>query len=84
MAITFDEFGNIVSSTPDTNDLGGTPASDDTSYDIDYAARVASMENDATATGSNEMETLNESFAGQTQSGKAQAPASNSVVNKTH
>jgi len=82
MAIETDELGNIISSTPDKNDLGGTPAGDDTSYDIDYASRVAAMESNATATGSNEMETLNESFAGQTQAGQAQKPAGNIVVDK--
>ena len=82
MAIVTDELGIIISSTPDNNNLGGTPAGDDANYDIDYAARVAAMENNATATGSNEMETLNESFAGQTQAGQAQKPAGNSVVDK--
>jgi hypothetical protein len=82
MTIETDELGIIISSTPDKNDLGGTPADGDISYDIDYAARVAAMENNATATGSNEMETLNESFAGQTQAGQAQKSAGNSVVDK--
>ena len=82
MAIETDELGNIISSTPDKNDLGATPAGDDNSYDIDYASRVAAMESNATATGSNEMETLNESFAGQTLAGQAQTPAGNSVVDK--
>ena len=82
MTIETDELGIIISSTPDNNNLGGTPGSEENSYDIDYAARVASMENNATATGSNEMETLNDSYAGQTQAGKAQTPAGNSVVDK--
>ena len=82
MAIIFGDFGEIISSTPDDNDLGGTPGGDDTNYDIDYAARVAAMENNATATGSDEVETINKSFAGQTQAGKAQSPAGNSVVDK--
>lgn len=83
MAITFDEFGNIVSSTPDNNDLGGTEGDGEYSYDANYAANYAAKENNATAIGSNEMETLNESYAGQTQAGKAQAPAGNTVVNKS-
>lgn len=82
MAIETDELGIIISSTPNSNDLGATPAGDDNSYDIDYAARVASMENNATATGSDETEIINKSFAGQTQAGKAQTPAGNSVVDK--
>jgi hypothetical protein len=82
MAIIFGDFGEIISSTPDDNDLGGTPSDGDNSYDIDYAARVAAMENNATATGSDEVETINKSFAGETQSGKAQSPAGNSVVDK--
>jgi hypothetical protein len=82
MAIETDELGNIISSTPDKNNLGGTPAGDDTSYDIDYAARVAAMENNATATGSDEIETINKSFAGKSPTGQAQTPAGNSVVDK--
>lgn len=82
MAITFDEFGNIVSSTPDNNDLGGTDGDGEYSYDKDYAANYAAKESNATATGSNEMETLNDSYAGQSQAGKAQKPAGNSVVDK--
>ena len=82
MAILTDQFGNIISSTPDNNDLGGTDGDGEYSYDKDYAANFAAKENNATATGSNEMETLNDSYAGQTQSGKAQKPAGNSVVDK--
>ena len=65
-----------------TTNLGGTPADGDNSYDIDYAARVAAMENNATATGSDEIETINKSFAGKTQTGQAQSPAGNEVVDK--
>ena len=82
MAILYGDYGEIISSTPDKNDLGATPANDDYRNEPDYAARVAAMESNATATGSNEMETLNESFAGQTQAGQAQKPAGNSVVDK--
>ena len=82
MTIETDELGIIISSTPDKNDLGGTPSDGDNSYDIDYAARVAAMESNATATGSDEIETINKSFAGQTQAGQAQTPAGNSVVDK--
>jgi hypothetical protein len=82
MAIVTDELGIIISSTPDNNNLGGTPAGDDTTYDKKEAINIASKENNATATGSSETETINKSFAGQTQSGKAQAPAGNSVVDK--
>lgn len=82
MPITYGEFGEIISSTPDSNDLGGTPADSDFWYDAGYASNLAAKENDATVTGSNEMETLNESFAGQTQAGKAQKTTGNSVVDK--
>jgi hypothetical protein len=82
MAIETDELGNIISSTPDKNDLGGTDGDGEYSYDKAYAANLTTKENNATATGSNEMETLNESYAGQTQTGKAQKPAGNSVVDK--
>lgn len=82
MAILTDQFGNIISSTPDDNDLGGTDGDGEYSYDKNYAVNFAAKENNATATGSNEMETLNDSYAGQTQSGKAQTPAGNSVVDK--
>ena len=82
MTIETDELGIIISSTPDKNELGATPAGDDSNYDIDYAARVAAMENNATATGSDEIETINKSFAGKTQTGQAQTPAGNEVVDK--
>ena len=64
------------------NNLGGTPGSEENNYDKTEAANIAAKENNATATGSNEMETLNNSYAGQTQAGKAQTPAGNSVVDK--
>lgn len=83
MPITYGEFGEIISSTPDNNDLGGTEGDGEYSYDANYAANYAAKTNDATSVGSNEMETLNESYAGQTQSGKAQAPAGNTVTNKS-
>jgi hypothetical protein len=83
MTIKTDELGIIISSTPDKNDLGGTPAGDDSNYDIDYATRVAAMENNATATGSDEIETINKSFAGKSPTGQAQTPAGNSVVDKS-
>jgi len=55
MAILTDQFGNIISSTPDSNDLGGTDGDGEYSYDKNYAANFAAKENNATATGSNEM-----------------------------
>ena len=82
MAILYGDYGEIISSTPDKNDLGGTDGDGEYSYDKAYAANLTTKENNATATGSNEMETLNESYAGQTQTGKAQKPAGNSVVDK--
>jgi len=82
MAIVTDELGNVISSTPDDNNLGGTPGGDDTSYDKKEAKNVAAKENNATATGSSETQTINKSFAGQTQAGNAQSPAGNEVVDK--
>jgi len=82
MAILYGDYGEIISSTPDKNDLGGTAGDGEYSYDKDYASRLSTKENNATATGSDEKETINKSFAGETQSGKAQTPAGNSVVDK--
>lgn len=82
MAIIYGDFGEIISSTPDNNNLGGTPSDSDFWYDPGYAANVAATENNPTASGSDSLEIANKSFAGQTQSGKAQAPAGNTVVDK--
>lgn len=40
MAITYDEFGNVISSTPDDNELGGTSADGDQSYDKAELAKL--------------------------------------------
>lgn len=79
MAITFDAFGNIISTDPDSNDLGGTAGDGEYSYDKEYAARLSAQENNATSVGSNEMETLNESYAGQTVAGAAQKSSTSTV-----
>ena len=81
MATIFGEFGEIISTDVDDNDLGGTAGDGEYSYDKDYAARLSNKENIATTIGSNEMETMNESFAGQTIAGAAQK-SSNSTVQK--
>lgn len=81
MATTFGPFGEIISTDPDPNDLGGTAGDGEYSYDKDYAARLSAKENQATVVGSNEMETLNESYAGQTISGAANK-SSTSVTKK--
>ena len=81
MATIFGEFGEIISTDVDDNDLGGTAGDGEYSYDKEYAARLSNKENNATVIGSNEMETMNESFAGQTVSGAAQK-SSNSTVQK--
>jgi hypothetical protein len=52
------------------NDLNGTPAGDDSQNNKIEAARLASTQGG----GNNEMETLNESFAGKTQAGEANVP----------
>ena len=82
MAILYGDYGEIISSTPDNNDLGGTDGDGEYSYDKNYAANYSTKENNATATGSDEKETINKSYAGQTQAGKAQTPAGNDVVDK--
>jgi hypothetical protein len=70
---------NIVSNNTNPNNLGGTPASDDSSYDKLEATRLANKSNLPTVYGSNETETLNESFAGKTTSGSADNTSNNSV-----
>jgi hypothetical protein len=82
MAIVTDEQGNVISSTPDGNDLGGTGGDEQKSYDKKEAKNVAAKENNATATGSDEKETINKSYAGKTPAGNAQSPAGNNVVDK--
>jgi hypothetical protein len=57
--------------TPNPNNLGGTPADGDLSYDPNAAAQNANKANLPTVTGSNEMETMNDSFAGKTQAGSS-------------
>jgi hypothetical protein len=77
MATTFGPFGEVL--TNNDNNLGGTDADGEYSYDKDYATRLSSTENTATVAGSNEMETMNESFAGQTVSGTAQNSGNSSI-----
>jgi len=53
------------------NLAGNSPANDDSQYDPKAAAQNANKANLPTVTGSNEMETMNESFAGKTQAGSS-------------
>ena len=53
------------------NLAGNSPANDDSRYNPNAAARIASQQNLPTVTGSNEMETMNDSFAGKTQAGSS-------------
>jgi len=55
------------------NDLGGTPASDDTSLNKAEASKIAAN-NSETPGGNGEIKTLNDSFAGKTQAGEANIP----------
>ena len=55
------------------NDLGGTPAGDDTSLNKAEASKIAAN-NGETPGGNGEIKTLNDSFAGKTQAGEANIP----------
>lgn len=76
MAITYDEFGTIISSTPNPNTLT-SEGDDEYSYDKEYAAKLDATKNITNA--SNEMETLNESYAGTTTAGQAGKGSANKV-----
>lgn len=65
--------------TPDPNLAGNSPANDDSQYDPNAAAQNANKANLPTVTGSNEMETMNESFAGKTQAGSSNTTTTNPV-----
>jgi hypothetical protein len=64
---------------PNPNLAGNSPANDDSRYDPNVATQNASKANLPTVTGSNEMETMNESFAGKTQAGSSNTTASTPV-----
>ena len=76
MAITYDEFGNIVSSTPSPNKLTGE-SDDEYSYDKAYAAKLDATKNITNP--SNQLETQNESYAGTTTAGQAGKGSENKV-----
>ena len=61
------------------NLAGNSPANDDSRYNPNAAARIASQQNLPTVTGSNEMETMNDSFAGKTQAGSSNTTTTNPV-----
>jgi len=65
--------------TPNPNLAGNSPANDDSRYDPNAAAQNASKANLPTVTGSNEMETMNDSFAGKTQAGSSNTTTTNPV-----
>ena len=56
---------------PNPNLAGNSPANDDSRYNPNAAAQNANKSNLPTVTGSNEMETMNDSFAGKTQAGSS-------------
>ena len=65
--------------TPNSNNLGGTPGDGENSYDPNAAAQNANKANLPTVTGSNEMETINDSYAGKTQAGSSNTAPTNPV-----
>jgi hypothetical protein len=65
--------------TPNPNPAGNSPANDDSQYDPKTAAENASKANLPTITGSNEMETLNESYAGKTQAGSSNTTSTDPI-----
>ncbi len=65
--------------TPNPNNPGNSPANDDSRNDPNTASRVANQSNLSTAAGSNEMETMNDSFAGKTQAGSSNTTTTNPV-----
>jgi hypothetical protein len=65
--------------TPNPNIAGNSPANDDSQYDPTAAAQNANKANLPTVIGSNEMETMNESFAGKTQAGSSNTSTTNPV-----
>ncbi len=77
MAENTEPLPTTVTTAVDPNDFGATPANDDTSYDKAEAARLSNYSNPTTVAGSNEMETLNDSFAGATQAGSANNSTNN-------
>ena len=62
------------------NLAGNSPANDDSRYNPNAAARIASQQNLPTVTGSNEMETMNDSFAGKTQAGSSNTTTTTPVL----
>lgn len=76
MAIIYGDFGEIISSTPDSNNLTGE-ADSDNGYNREEIAKLASIKNNVTL--NNEMETLNEGYAGATISGQAGKGSANKV-----
>jgi len=77
MADNTEPLPTTVTTAVDPNEFGATPANDDTSYDKAEAARLSNYSNPTTVAGSNEMETLNDSFAGATQAGSANNSTNN-------
>jgi len=77
MAENTEPLPTTVTTAVDPNDFGATPANDDTSYNKAEAARLSNYSNPTTVAGSNEMETLNDSFAGATQAGSANNSTNN-------
>lgn len=76
MAIIYGDFGEIIYSTPDSNTLT-SEGDDEYSYDKEYAAKLDATKN--VINSNNEMETLNESYAGTTTAGQAGKGSANKV-----
>lgn len=76
MAIIYGDFGEIISSTPDSNNLTGE-ADSDNGYNKEEIAKLASIKDNVSF--NNEMETLNEGYAGTTTAGQAGKGSANKV-----
>lgn len=76
MAIIYGDYGEIIYSTPDSNNLTGD-ADSDNGYNKEEIAKLASIKNDISP--NNEMETLNEGYAGTTTAGQAGKGSANKV-----
>lgn len=63
---------------PNPNNLGGTPAGDDSSYNPNDAAKMASN----TGSENSELPIVNKSFSGQTQAGESNIPSVTGTTNK--
>lgn len=69
--------------TPNTNNLGNTPASDDASYDKAEAARLSNYSSPGVVDGNNSTPTINAAGAGSTQAGSATVSSTSNTGSNT-